>query len=93
MVRFDRHRVHPVKDHVIGHQVDEHRRLHCDRVVATVLIVGDAGQRLEAGDAVEGETLDLRTEFGAEADVGLRGHPLGELGQHTDELGMDRAQW
>ena len=49
------------------------------------------GSRSKPARAVDRESGYLRTEFGAETDVGLRGHTLGELRQHTDELGVDRA--
>ena len=80
-----------MEDDVVGHQVDEHRRLDGDREVAPILLIGDPGQAFEPGSAVDRESGYLRTEFGAETDIGLGGHPLGELGQHVDEFGVDRA--
>ena len=83
--------IHPVEDHVVGHQVDEHLRPDGDRVVAAVLVLGDAGDAVQALGAVDGEALDVLAELGAVADEVLRGVAVGELRQHLGELGVDRG--
>ena len=64
---------------VVGDEVDEDLRPDRDRVVAPVLVLGDAGNAIEALRAVDGEPLDVVAELGAVADEVLRGEAVGEL--------------
>lgn len=87
----DGHREHAVEDHVVGYEVDEDLRPDGDRVVAAVLVLGDARDAVQALAAVDGEALDLRTELGAVTDVVLGGEAVGELGEHLGQFGVDRG--
>src|SRR6266567_2095378 len=86
-----RQRVHPVQDHVVRHQIDEHLRFDGDRVVPPVLVRGHAAQFLETGAAVHGETVDPFAEFRAVADIILRGIAVREFWQDLGEFGVDRG--
>ena len=74
-----REREHPVEDDVVGHQVHEHVGPDRHRVVAAVLVVGDAGDLLQTLRAVDGEALDVVAEDRAVTDEVLRGEAVGEL--------------
>jgi hypothetical protein len=76
-----------VEDDVVGHQVDEDGRPDGDGVVATVVVLVDARERVEALAAVDGEALDILSELRAVSDVELRGVAVGELGKDLGELG------
>ncbi len=83
------HRVHPMEDHMVGHEVDEDLGLDGDRVVAAVLVLGDGRDAIEPLRAVDREALDVRAEFGAVTDVVLRGVAVREFGEHLGEFGVD----